>query len=325
MDATIAVHPQGGRFSCRAVVLVPQLMAVEKTVEIPQLQIVEKIIEIPEIQTVQDTLTFERFGTAPVRQVAPAEIVEALEIGAPLSAESASPFFVTAHVLVSPFVMEQVEPAPVVEYENLAPVVMVSVSVTTVTAAPTVFPTATVPIATEMVHSTKTSGSLGTAPVCQETPAATVEGFRDRRASSRPPKFVTAGFSSCCGIRATRSPLWSGVVHAPVVTYALAAPVVKASVTTMTAAPTVFPTTDMSGLITELINRSSDASHKSYFDDELAKVSPKEDLQPRWRRTFACLKQQLQSPAYWTVRLRVAGGSWYSFSTATDDGGDACR
>merc|ERR1712107_906190 len=66
------------------VVQVPQVQVVEKTVEIPQLQIVEKIVEIPEIQTVQGTQTSESLGTAPVRQVAPAEIVEVVEIGAPL-------------------------------------------------------------------------------------------------------------------------------------------------------------------------------------------------------------------------------------------------
>merc|ERR1712209_380195 len=62
---------------------IPMVQTVEKTVEIPQLQIVEKIVEIPEIQTVQGTQTSESLGTAPVRQVAPAEIVEVVEIGAP--------------------------------------------------------------------------------------------------------------------------------------------------------------------------------------------------------------------------------------------------
>ena len=52
-------------------------------------------------------------------------------------------------------------------------------------------------------------------------------------------------------------------------------------------------------LITELINRlqseaSSEASHKSYCDDELAKASAKKrTFKPRWRRTFPSLKQQL--------------------------------
>ena len=60
----------------------------------------------------------------------------------------------------------------------------------------------------------------------------------------------------------------------------------------------------MKELITELINRleseaSSDASHKSYCDDELAKVSAKkEDFQTQ-------VEQQLRSPAYWTVRFAV--------------------
>merc|ERR1711945_20320 len=97
------------------VVQVPQVQVVEKTVEIPQLQIVEKIVEIPEIQTVQGTQTSESLGTAPVRQVAQAEIVEVVEIGAPLPAESAPPMFVTAPVLEAPpAVVEYVQPAPVV-------------------------------------------------------------------------------------------------------------------------------------------------------------------------------------------------------------------
>ena len=51
-----------------------QVQVVEKTVEIPQLQIVEQIVEVPEIQMVQGTQTSESLGTAPVRQVAQAEI-----------------------------------------------------------------------------------------------------------------------------------------------------------------------------------------------------------------------------------------------------------
>eukprot|EP00450_Noctiluca_scintillans_P004027 CAMPEP_0194502730 /NCGR_PEP_ID=MMETSP0253-20130528/26858_1 /TAXON_ID=2966 /ORGANISM="Noctiluca scintillans" /LENGTH=47 /DNA_ID= /DNA_START= /DNA_END= /DNA_ORIENTATION= len=45
---------------------------------------------------VQGTHTSESLGTAPLRQVAPAEIVEVVEIGAALPAESAPPMFVTA-------------------------------------------------------------------------------------------------------------------------------------------------------------------------------------------------------------------------------------
>merc|ERR1712135_84199 len=89
---------------------IPQLQYVDKVVDVPvvqvvqvpQVQIVEKTVEIPEIQMVQGTQTSESLGTAPVRQVAPAEIVEVVEIGAPLPAESAPPMFVTAPVLEAP-------------------------------------------------------------------------------------------------------------------------------------------------------------------------------------------------------------------------------
>ena len=43
-----------------------------------------------------------------------------------------------------------------------------------------------------MVHGTKTFEILGIALFHHEAPAEIVEGFRDRRASTRPPKFVTA-------------------------------------------------------------------------------------------------------------------------------------
>ena len=73
-----------------------------KTVAIPQLQIVEQIVEIPDIQTVHGTQTLDISGTAPVRQVAPAETVEVFEIGELLPAESAPSMFVTAFVLEAP-------------------------------------------------------------------------------------------------------------------------------------------------------------------------------------------------------------------------------
>ena len=136
--------------------------------------------------------------------------MEVVEIGAPLSAESASPLFVTAPVLVSPFVMEQVQLTPVVEYQNLAPVVMYATP-----SAPTVFPTATVPIATQMVHGTKTSESLGT--------ARTLEGFRDR-SSSRHPSWRLLKLLCNTG---NPLPVVECVEPALVVTYALDAPVVE--------------------------------------------------------------------------------------------------
>ena len=92
------------------------------------------------------------------------------------------------------------------------------------TAAPTVFSTGTVPIATQMVHGTKIFKILGTALVHQEAAAETVEYFRDRSASSRPPRFVTAPVlvatpavveygqtAPRCGVRGART---RGHVHA---------------------------------------------------------------------------------------------------------------
>ena len=106
------------------VVQVPQVQVVEKTIEIPQLQIIEKSVEIPEIQTVQCTQTSESLGTAPVREVAPAEIVEVVELGPPLPAESAPPMFATAPAVeLPPVVVEYIQPTPVDEYVAPAPAV----------------------------------------------------------------------------------------------------------------------------------------------------------------------------------------------------------
>ena len=131
----------------------------------------------------------------------------------------------------------EVQPAPIVEYVD--PRTRVDATpVTTMTAAPTVFPTATVPIATQMVHGTKTFEILGTA-------AEIVECFRDRSASSRPPRFVTAPvleappsvveyveFVPRCGVRDART---RGHVHT------CCSRCRVCDVATMTAAPTVFP------------------------------------------------------------------------------------
>ena len=62
---------------------------IHKTIEVPQLQVVEQIVEVPEIQVIQGTQTSENLGTALVRRVAQAEVVEAIEIGALPPAESA--------------------------------------------------------------------------------------------------------------------------------------------------------------------------------------------------------------------------------------------
>ena len=84
------------------VVHVPQVQVMEKTVEIPQLHVAEKIVEIFQFQAVQSTQTCESLGTAPFCQLTQAEIVEAVEIGAPPPAESGPPIFVEAPVLEVP-------------------------------------------------------------------------------------------------------------------------------------------------------------------------------------------------------------------------------
>ena len=63
------------------VVLVPQMQVVQETVEISQLDVVETSAETSEIQTIHGTQTSESLSTAPVRQVAQSEVVEAIEIG----------------------------------------------------------------------------------------------------------------------------------------------------------------------------------------------------------------------------------------------------
>ena len=96
----------------------PQMQVVLKTVEGSQLQIVEKTAggrtETLEIQTIRGTRTSKSLSIVPEAQ---AETVEVHKIGAPLSAESASPISVTASVLESPpVVVGSVQPVPTAEY-----------------------------------------------------------------------------------------------------------------------------------------------------------------------------------------------------------------
>merc|ERR1719203_936920 len=68
---------------------VPQIQTIEKVVEIPQVQTVEKVVEIPEVQTVAGATRSVNLPSAPVRQTAPAEVVQVTEVGPPLPAVSA--------------------------------------------------------------------------------------------------------------------------------------------------------------------------------------------------------------------------------------------
>ena len=72
-----------------SVVPAPQVQVSEKTVEISQLQAAEKIVETRGTQKIQSTQTSEKLGTAPACRSTQAEIVQAVEIGALLLAESA--------------------------------------------------------------------------------------------------------------------------------------------------------------------------------------------------------------------------------------------
>merc|ERR1712036_77859 len=60
-----------------------------KQVEVPQIQTIEKVVEIPEVQTLAGATRSVNLPSAPIRQTAPAEVVQVTEIGPPLPAETA--------------------------------------------------------------------------------------------------------------------------------------------------------------------------------------------------------------------------------------------
>ena len=88
------------------------------------------------------------------------------------------------------------------------------------------------------------------------------------------------------------------------------------------------PFAKVTELITDLIHRlqseaSSEASHKSYCDDELAKAKDKKaDLETQVATHFSKLEAAVSKSS--VLDGEVAGGSWCSVSTATEDGRDAC-
>ena len=110
---------------------VPDVPIVQ-AVQVPHMQIIEKIVRTQEILSGQDTKTSESLGTAPVRHVNFAEIVEVMEVEPPLPDESL-PVFMTATVVdAPPWVVEDVQTPPVAEsvlpasavaFAALAPVV----------------------------------------------------------------------------------------------------------------------------------------------------------------------------------------------------------
>ena len=78
-------------------------------IEIPQLQI-SKSLRILKSSLSQGTHSSESFGAAPVRQVAPAEMLEVVELESPLPAESPVQVYVTAPVVVAPSCGDGVRP-----------------------------------------------------------------------------------------------------------------------------------------------------------------------------------------------------------------------
>ena len=94
--------------------------------DVPVVQVVQVLhaAGIVRILSGQDSQTSESLGTAPVRHVNFAEIVDVMEVEPPLPDESL-PVFMTATVVDTPlWVVEDVQPAPVAESVLPAPVVM---------------------------------------------------------------------------------------------------------------------------------------------------------------------------------------------------------
>ena len=158
---------------------------VEKTIETPQWQIIEKIVEFPEMQAIQCTQTFESSGTAPVRQVAPVEIVEVAELVPPFSAESAPPVFVTAPVVEAAPV--DVQPAHVVKYVTLAPAVTcvapapVAEHAAPATAVTFAAPASVIKLATpDIIDPTPAVSCAAPVPEFEPTPAATKKRRRGK-------------------------------------------------------------------------------------------------------------------------------------------------
>ena len=93
---------------------------------VPDVPVVQ-VVQVPHVQEIlsgQDSQTSESLGTAPVRHVNFAEIVDVMEVEPPLPDESL-PVFMTATVVDTPlWVVEDVQLAPVAESVLPAPVVM---------------------------------------------------------------------------------------------------------------------------------------------------------------------------------------------------------
>ena len=91
---------------------------VVQVVQVPHLQIIKTVETLVSLFSSRHPNLHE-FGTCPVRRMKPVEMVE---VGPPLSADSAPPMFVTTPMVAAPLVVvEDVQPGPMVEHAVPAP------------------------------------------------------------------------------------------------------------------------------------------------------------------------------------------------------------
>merc|ERR1712151_375719 len=67
---------------------VPQIQTIERHVEVPYVQTVEKVVEIPQIgENLSGQTRHKTTSLQPIKQQAPAEVVQVVEQGPPMPAE----------------------------------------------------------------------------------------------------------------------------------------------------------------------------------------------------------------------------------------------
>merc|ERR1712013_610625 len=92
---------------------VPQIQTIERIVEVPYVQTVEKVVEVPQAgETVQGGQRAVTNQLETMRQVAPAEIVQVTEMGAPLPQEILPPQNVAEPIVAPAAPMPAPMPAP---------------------------------------------------------------------------------------------------------------------------------------------------------------------------------------------------------------------
>merc|ERR1711941_173992 len=88
---------------------VPQIQTIERHVEVPYVQTVEKVVEIPQIgENLSGQTRHKTTSLQPIKQQAPAEVVQVVEQGPPMPAEKTTAL---VEVAQAPMMIQQ----PVVE------------------------------------------------------------------------------------------------------------------------------------------------------------------------------------------------------------------